>query len=200
MKRIGIILGILVLFSIPIIVNIYDYTLLDASDMLSYFATILSALGTVYLGYVAIRQNDRLMKLEKDTYISSHSCDIILCNNEDLRPKSKRLSNEICLSYNEDYTIDLTISNYGGSVLSQIELDFGNNNFFSSHLVIAPNEQKKKFIGIPKTIAANQKIKATFISCYGIKTYGDFEVNFSDEDIATIRYYHYYGLNKENIQ
>ena len=45
------------------------------------------------------------------------------------------------------------------------------------------------------------KIPVTFTSCYGIKTYGSFMLYVNNTDhYASIRYYHYDGLNKENKQ
>ena len=152
-------------------------TVWGGHDVLAYYGTILSVFGTVYLGYVAIRQNDRLMKLESDSYVSNHSCDIIIRNIDDNAP-TKDLSNDVVNAYEESY-----------------------GNLFFSHLVLAPGESKNKLISIPKGMDGEYKIPVTFTSCYGIKTYGRFMLYVNNTDhYAYIRYYHYYGLNKENKQ
>lgn len=42
-------------------------TAFSASDLLNLYGTILSAVGTVILGYIALKQNDRLLALENTT-------------------------------------------------------------------------------------------------------------------------------------
>ena len=171
-------------------------TVWGGHDVLAYYGTILSVFGTVYLGYVAIRQNDRLMKLESDSYVSNHSCDIIIRNIDDNAP-TKDLSNDVVNAYEESYGIGFTISNHGSAILSTIELDFGDGNLFFSHLVLASGESKNKRISIPKGMDGEYKIPVTFTSCYGIKTYGSFTLYVNNIDhYASIRYYHYYGLDK----
>lgn len=73
------------IFIIPIIIN-ESYkadsgyiTLWDAKDLLSYFGTVLSAIGTIFIGIVAIYQNERLLKLEEIHSTPSLHIDIFKC-------------------------------------------------------------------------------------------------------------------------
>ena len=49
-----------------------------AGDALNYAASIFGAVGTIILGYVAYRQNDRLQEMENNNYISNFSSTIML--------------------------------------------------------------------------------------------------------------------------
>lgn len=50
----------------------------EAGDALNYAASIFGAVGTIVLGYVAYKQNDRLQEMEKNNYISNFSSTIVL--------------------------------------------------------------------------------------------------------------------------
>ena len=71
--------------------------------MLAYYGTILSVFGTVYLGYVAIKQNDRLMKLERE-YIQY----VMKCLNEN-STKVRNMKQYVLATL---YNAPLTISNF----------------------------------------------------------------------------------------
>lgn len=49
-----------------------------AGDALNYAASIFGAVGTIVLGYVAYKQNDKLQKMEDNNYIANYSSMIIL--------------------------------------------------------------------------------------------------------------------------
>ena len=54
---------------------------IDIADMdyaLNYAASIFGAVGTIILGYVAYKQNDRLQEMENNNYISNFSSTIML--------------------------------------------------------------------------------------------------------------------------
>ncbi|WP_047338878.1 hypothetical protein [Enterococcus cecorum] len=79
-KRILIILVIFILIvSVPILINVLykyfsgDKTLWDASDLLSYYGTVISAMGTIILGYIAWKQNERLLALEESSFLTENS-------------------------------------------------------------------------------------------------------------------------------
>lgn len=52
----------------------------EAGDALNYVASIFGAIGTIILGYVAYKQNDRLQEMEKNNYIANYSS-MVLMNN-----------------------------------------------------------------------------------------------------------------------
>lgn len=99
MKKRNIIL-ILILFAIivQLIINIlYKIdapleilkTEWDASTALTFWGTVFAAIGTVYLGQISISQNNRLMELEHNNYISNFSELVVL---EDLIIYEKRIN------------------------------------------------------------------------------------------------------------
>ena len=48
-----------------------------AGDALNYAASIFGAVGTIILGYVAYKQNDRLQEMENNNYIANSSLRIL---------------------------------------------------------------------------------------------------------------------------
>ena len=49
-----------------------------AGDALNYVPSIFGAAGTIILGYVAYKQNDRLQEMEKNNYIANYSSMILM--------------------------------------------------------------------------------------------------------------------------
>ncbi len=52
----------------------------EAGDALNYAASIFGAVGTIILGYVAYKQNDRLQEMENNNYIANYSSMVLLNN------------------------------------------------------------------------------------------------------------------------
>lgn len=52
----------------------------ETGDALNYVASIFGAVGTIILGYVAYKQNDRLQEMENNNYIANYSS-MVLMNN-----------------------------------------------------------------------------------------------------------------------
>lgn len=52
----------------------------EAGDALNYAASIFGAVGTIILGYVAYKQNDRLQEMENNNYIANYSCMLLMDN------------------------------------------------------------------------------------------------------------------------
>lgn len=50
----------------------------EAGDALNYAGSIFGAVGTIILGYVAYKQNDKLQELEENNYIANYSSMIVL--------------------------------------------------------------------------------------------------------------------------
>ena len=71
----------------------------EAGDALNYAASMFGAVGTIVLGYVAYKQNDKLQKMEDNNYIANFSSTIILKSiySELVNKKSTRIDpNEHC--------------------------------------------------------------------------------------------------------
>ncbi len=71
----------------------------EAGDALNYAASIFGAVGTIVLGYVAYKQNDKLQKMEDNNYIANFSSTIILKSiySELVKKKPTRIDpNEHC--------------------------------------------------------------------------------------------------------
>ena len=69
---------VIIVVVIPILINeAYKSnngykTVWDGSDVLSYYGTMVSAIGTIFLGYIAWKQNERLLLLEERSYITEN--------------------------------------------------------------------------------------------------------------------------------
>ena len=50
----------------------------EAGDALNYVASIFGAVGTIILGYVAYKQNDRLQEMENNNYIANYSSMVLM--------------------------------------------------------------------------------------------------------------------------
>ena len=197
----------LVLIIIPFGINeLYKYgaktgqgycTLWGADDALAFYGTILSVASTAYLGYIAIRQNDRLMRLEEINSNRECSSDIIV-GQVDKKITYIPLSNEYETKYISAKEIEFKIENCGRAVLNEIQLYFNSNEIFYSHIILPSGEKKNVIIDIPEESKEDDLVKITFVSCYGVKTYGDFRIS-SGIGGKYIKYYHYYGLNKVDI-
>ena len=202
------IIVLIVSIAIPFIINeLYRWgnitekgyhTLWGAADALGFYGTILSVIGTVYLGYVAIKQNDRIMQIEERIYNRDCNSDIIINNAEKIDGKHITLSNEEIVKYEIDVYLSLELTNYGNAILNEIKLDFGQGLTFTSHIVLPKDCTKYVFIGVPKQINNGSLVKCSFYSCNQICTYGDFILKKVGNE-ATRTHYHYYGLYSKNI-
>ena len=86
------------------------------------------------------------------------------------------------------------IANYSEAFLKELEIDFG-RAIFHSNITLTKNKPKVFNLRLPKNYKSGTRCKITFISCYGEKTYGDFEVEL-DKPFAKIQHYHFYGTQK----
>ena len=82
LRKIIIIIGILIIAGITFINWIFHFHLIDTKweggDALAFFGSIFSGIGTIILGYIAWKQNDRLLKVEENTFIASNSGSAVL--------------------------------------------------------------------------------------------------------------------------
>lgn len=84
-SAIAIMLSIGIHIAFKIHINNFFTAEWGAGDALNYVASILSAAGTIILGYIAYKQNDRLQNLENNNYIANYSSMILM--------------NEICIKW-----------------------------------------------------------------------------------------------------
>lgn len=89
-----------VLFSIPAPVYILDATW-EAGDLITFA-------GTIVLGFVAWQQNDRLLRVEEDTYIHSNGCmahisEVNFISKGFIRAKGQLLTEETALNQPYNY-------------------------------------------------------------------------------------------------
>lgn len=178
-------------------------TLWEAKDVLAFYGSFLSFVGTVVLGAVAIFQNkkanetnERLMELEREALYRENSADIIINNvNVNNNWGVIRLSNELG-DYKEYNPLYFCMENAGKAVLKKVTLIFNEKYPFESHIVIANGRNKFVKIQMPKDVKEGDYVKIIYESCYGIKTMGDFKIKANNGNFIT-KHYHYYGLLKE---
>ncbi len=196
--------ALLFVLDIPFVINEsykfgkWYHTLWGADDVLAFYGSFLSFIGTVVLGYVAIKQNDKLMHLEEKTFNRECSSAIVMGMTKQLID-TVSLSNESKNSMIHTKEIEVNVSNYGQALLNKIRFDFANGESFESHLILAHGESKNIIIDIPEISKENDLVHVVFTSCYDIQTYGSFKVA-SGQNKKYIKYYHFYGLNKEETK
>ena len=82
MSVVIIFIAILVAFVLNLLFKIHTNGLFaaewNAGDALNYVASIFGALGTIVLGCVAYKQNDKLQELENNNYIANYSTLILV--------------------------------------------------------------------------------------------------------------------------
>ena len=156
--------------------------------------TAISALGTIFLGCVANKQNDRLHKLEKQSTDVRNSSTMILGNCE----ADKNLSNEIDKEAT-NRKINIKFTNYSDAPLKEVYMYFTTKNKpdFFSPLVLPKGENKRFYIQIPNNYIVGDKVMVKFVSCYNVNTLADFEIYVDEEWKNRIRYYHFNGLEGE---
>lgn len=168
----------------------------NAGDMLAFYGAILTFAGTSFLSYVALKQNERLLKIEENREMSENACDImIFYDNSDAC--SKELSNDLDFHFSESKRLHFSIENYSNAVLRGIRFEF-DNDVFESSLVLTKNNPKSFFVKLPEYCTQDSLVKVTYISCNNVKTYADFKLNSIDgnKNLFSKKHYHYYGLER----
>lgn len=197
-----------ILLLIPILVWLLYYigdnyfvlirTSLTVGDALGFYASLLAFAGTIVLGAIAVWQNLRLQKLEENASVRNRSCNILLENFSGDITKWSLLTHEGSEEYPASTAfIRIKASNFSDAFLRAISIQFDNIDIvFTSHVTIANGEFKYLKIMLPVgvNVAGDTKCKITFLSCYNVKTYGDFSVYFESGSCkAKIKHYHFYG-------
>ena len=79
-----IIIAIILSFGLNVLFKVHTDGIFSAEwgagDALNYAASMFGAAGTIILGYVAYKQNDRLQEMEDNNYIANYSS-MVLMNN-----------------------------------------------------------------------------------------------------------------------
>ena len=173
------------------------HTEIELKDALSNYYTLLSALGTISLGLIAVAQNNRLHSLEESVNQKECSSNIFISGCAKMSPALPLLSHDGKDQYEKsNVTLFLNIKNYSNAFLSEITIKFG-ENLFHSNISLAKEMAKDYRIILPINCCENnEKCDVEFISCYGVKTYGDFQLSVSDST-AHPKYYHFYGVQKK---
>lgn len=168
-------------------------TSLTVGDALGFYGTLLSFIGTLALGVIAVWQNIRLHKLEESTSTRSCSCNIYIKKYKDTYFSPNRLSHDGQTPYeNSNLRLSFQIKNCSEAFLREIEFDF-NGSLFHSNLTLTENEEKSFSLFLPVGYDMTQnKHKVIFTSCYDVKTYGDIEIQLVGQ-MAEIKYFHFSG-------
>jgi hypothetical protein len=200
---------LIIVLVVPIVVSYIWFTYngfipigdIDKGNWLSFWGGFLAFYGTFFLGMVAIwqnkqsaEQNNRLLDIEN----SRHSCNVILKNSNSNSVSKCILSKEERDYKNAKRNMRLIIINHGDAMLKKIKIFFPDNQVFLSHIVLAKGEDINVIIEIPRDLNCEKKAKISFISCNDVVTHRDFNI-FIKEHQAQIKYYHFYGLQKEEI-
>lgn len=171
-------------------------TKIELKDALSNYYTLLSALGTISLGLIAVAQNNRLHSLEESVNQKDCSCNVLISKGLNISSKDPELSNDGENQFEKsNVTLELNIENFGNAFLSEISIKFGENSFHTN-ISLAQGMAKNYRIILPANCYDNEKCDVEFISCYGVKTYADFQLSVHDT-FAYPKYYHFYGVQKK---
>jgi len=164
-------------------------TQLSAGDILAYCGTVLAALASAYLAWVANKQNQRLIDLERERDMDEQRC-VVVIDKRDCETK-RRLSNEAAKSYTEGNTFSFCLVNCGPALLTKIIISFSVDEIFESHVTVCTGEEKNCGLCVPKNYTGG-KANIEYVSCYEQSTYGEFEIKVDDETTKLwFQHYHY---------
>lgn len=172
------------------------HTEIELKDALSNYYTLLSALGTISLGLIAVAQNNRLHSLEESVNQKECSCNIFISKCSKTSSKYPVLSNDGADQFDEsNVTLDLNIQNFSEAFLSEVLIKFGDNSFHTN-ISLAQGMSKDYKLHLPVNCYDNEKCDVEFVSCYGVRTYADFQLSIIGL-FAYPKYYHFYGVHKK---
>ena len=173
------------------------YTSISLEEALDLYGVFISNAGTVALGLIAVWQNTRLQKIEEGVLARDNSCNIYIKKHTQSKRVPHWLSHDGATPYESSgMHICFHIANYSEAFLKEIEIDFG-ETIFHSNITLIKDNPKVFNISLPKNFASETRCKIIFTSCYGVQTYGDFEVGLNGS-ISKLMHYHFYGIQKPN--
>ncbi len=168
---------------------IFATVLLDG--FLSYYGAILSALGTLALGFIAVYQNKKLTDLQEQVQSTTRSCNIYLTSPKDVSDwrTLKVLTNSLqSVTKNKDYLV-ISLENFSDAFLKSIEITFPlkkssihSDTTAKHHSFITLVNRRTKYysLQLPNNLQENGYTTIKFTSCYDVATYGDFRIQEFD--------------------
>ena len=165
--------------------SFYESGIFQWSKVIEYYIELLSAVGSVFLGLIAILQTQKLQKLEENADNRANSCNIYIENGK-INPTDEffGIDNTVMLEHSGngkyessfDY-IAIYIENYSDAFLKEIDIFF-DKICFHTNLTIAKDKKEIYLIRIPKSLKPETECdcKLVFTSCYNVKTYGSFKI------------------------
>ena len=153
--------------------------------MIEYYIDLLSVLGSIFLGLIAILQAQRLQRLEESADSRANSCNIYIENGK-INPTDEFFGadNTTILKYSGDGKyessfdyIAIYIENYSDAFLKEIDIFF-DKICFHTNLTIVKDKKDIYLIRVPKSLKAETECdcRLVFTSCYNVKTYGSFKI------------------------
>ncbi len=173
-------------------------TQIKANDKLDFYGTLLSFSSTIFLGVIAVYQNNKLQKMEEDNQNLNKSCNIYISRATE--NPIKQLSNDF-RNYKESLQrLEISLSNHSEAFLKNIELQFDDKIIFYSNLTLIKGKDKSFYIFMPDNFNVEDKIiKIIFTSCYETKTYADMQIISKNNKNFYPKYYHFYGVDSNCI-
>lgn len=165
--------------------SFYESGIFQWSKVIEYYIELLSAVGSVFLGLIAILQTQKLQKLEENADNRANSCNIYIENGK-INPTDEFFGadNTTILKYSGDGKyessfdyIAIYIENYSDAFLKEIDIFF-DKICFHTNLTIVKDKKEIYLIRIPKSLKTETECdcKLVFTSCYNVKTYGSFKI------------------------
>lgn len=165
--------------------SFYESGIFQWSKVIEYYIELLSAVGSVFLGLIAILQTQKLQKLEENADNRANSCNIYIENGK-INPTDEFFGadNTTILKYSGDGKyessfdyIAIYIENYSDAFLKEIDIFF-DKICFHTNLTIVKDKKEIYLIRIPKSLKPETECdcKLVFTSCYNVKTYGSFKI------------------------
>ena len=165
--------------------SFYESGIFQWSKVIEYYIELLSAVGSVFLGLIAILQTQKLQKLEENADNRANSCNIYIENGK-INPTDEFFGadNTTILKYSGDGKyessfdyIAIYIENYSDAFLKEIDIFFDKIRFHTN-LTIVKDKKEIYMIRIPKSLKPETECdcKLVFTSCYNVKTYGSFKI------------------------
>ena len=165
--------------------SFYESGIFQWSKVIEYYIELLSAVGSVFLGLIAILQTQKLQKLEENADNRANSCNIYIENGK-INPTDEFFGadNTTILKYSGDGKyessfdyIAIYIENYSDAFLKEIDIFFDKIRFHTN-LTIVKDKKEIYLIRIPKSLKPETECdcKLVFTSCYNVKTYGSFKI------------------------
>lgn len=196
--------------------SFYIENVFQWSTVIDYYIELLSAVGAVFLGVIAISQTQRLQSLEERADDRANSCNIYIENNNEdsvldlfnIESYEDKDETRILSNKNKEYAgewkyISFTMENYSNAFLKEIDIFFGDIHF-NSNVTLIEHKKQKFAVNIPKSLEDNKEhiCKIVFTSCYNVKTYGSFNIfmpvrEYEEEmDMVDIYNYSFYGTEQ----